>query len=116
MMMWFRWIVVALLLGASSQAHAAEFPLDRAPLPGGSRKDGDANRYVTSQTFTDVIDYYKRKFKNTGGIRWYTIINQPGVRAKHLRSLRNRSVWEGINIGEYGGRVHVYVLMRPDKK
>lgn len=104
-------ILIAVLLSMST-AFAAEFPDERPPLPGGSVKGNEPNRYSTAATYNDVIEYYRRVFKNIGGVRWYSIINQPGVRAKHLRSLRSRSKWEGVNIAEYGGRTHVYILMR----
>ncbi len=107
-----RSAVCVAALSWSGSAIAAEFPDERPPLPGGSVKGDEPHRYSTAATYNDVVEYYKRVFKNIGGVRWYTIINQPGVRAKHLRSLRSRSKWEGVNIAEYGGRTHVYILMR----
>lgn len=106
-------LTLALFFFAST-ATAAEFPVQRPPLPGGTSKVGP-NRYVTKATYNDVLEWYKRVFRRIGGIRWYTVINQPGVRAKHMRSLRKNSKWQGMNIGEYGGRVHLYILMRDDK-
>ena len=97
----------------SASVAAAEFPVERPPLPGGTSIVGP-NRYVTKATYNDVLEWYKRTFRRIGGIRWYTVINQPGVRAKHMRSLRKNSKWQGMNIGEYGGRVHLYILMRED--
>ncbi|MEL6543858.1 MAG: hypothetical protein AAFQ82_04480 [Myxococcota bacterium] len=115
MLILLRFVVCATLLIFAGTAAAAEFPMERPPLPGGSVKGKERHRYSTAATYTDVLEFYKRVFKNIGGVRWYTVINQPGVRAKHLRSLRSRSKWEGVNIAEHGGRTHVYILMREDK-
>ena len=91
-------------------AHA-EVPV-KGPVAAGSVPLSEPGRYKVNRGFDDVIEYYKRMFKNENGVRWYNIINQPGLRAKHLASLRKNTDWEGINIYERGSEVRLYVVPR----
>lgn len=110
--MWMKFVfTLVTLFFVSRAAFASQFPDAHPPIPAGATSVG-THRFVTKSAFSDVVDWYARKFRRTGGIRWFTVINQPGVRAKHIKSLRAKSKWEGLNIGEYDGRVHIFVLMR----
>lgn len=92
-------------------AAEAEVPV-KAPIVTGAAPLGEAGRYKVHRGFDDAVEYYKRMFKQESGVRWYNIINQPGLRAKHLASLRKNTEWEGINIYERGGEVRLYVVPR----
>ncbi len=101
-------LLPALLLPLAAQA---EVPV-KAPVAAGATPLGEPGRYKVNRGFDDAIEYYKRMFKQESGVRWYNIINQPGIRAKHLASLRKNTEWEGINIYERGGEVRLYVVPR----
>ena len=95
----------------SATAHA-EVPL-KAPVAAGSVPLSEPGRYRANRGFDDLIDYYKRMFKtDSASVRWHTIINQPGLRAKHLASLRKSTEWEGLNIYEHGSEVRLFVVPR----
>ncbi len=101
-------LLSALLLPLAAQA---EVPI-KAPVATGASPLGEPGRYKVNRGFEDAVEYYKRMFKSEPGVRWYNIINQPGIRAKHLASLRKNTEWEGINIYERGGEVRLYVVPR----
>lgn len=89
----------------------AEVPV-KGPVAAGAVPLNEPGRYKVNRSFDDAIEYYKRMFKQESGVRWYNIINQPGLRAKHLASLRKNTEWEGINIYERGGEVRLYIVPR----
>ncbi len=88
-------------------------PLD-APLVPGASSVGEPGRYRSPRNFDDTLDFYERLFK-TGGARWRSIVNLPGIKAKHLESTRRSTKWEGINLYEYKGQVRLYVVPRDAK-
>ncbi|MBC7794262.1 MAG: hypothetical protein H7Z43_11195 [Clostridia bacterium] len=90
---------------------SAEVPI-KVPLAPGATPLSELGRYKVTRGFDDLVEYYKRQFKSEPGVRWYSIINQPGLRAKHLASLRKNTEWEGINIYERGNEVRLYVVPR----
>ena len=108
-------IILPLLL--SGVAMAGELPT-RAPLPEGARPLEEAGRYKVGMSYDTAVKYYKRRFRSTGGVRWFSIVSQPGIKAKHIKSRDRRTDWEGINIYEYKGEVKIYVIPRTpsDKK
>ena len=99
-------------LWAPAATTAAELPVE-APLPGSVTPLADPGRYRSGRGYEETLDFYRRVFNQTGGVRWRNIINQPGVKAKHVESLRKKSKWEGINIYEAQGEVKIYVIPRP---
>ena len=92
---------------------AAELPVE-APIVPDSRRLEEQGRYRSGRSYDESIDYYKRVFRRTGGVRWYNIVNKPGIKAKHLKSLRKKTEWEGINIYEHRGQVVIYVIPRAE--
>jgi hypothetical protein len=102
---------VVIALSMLPAAAYADIPV-KAPVAAGSVPLSERGRYKVNRGFDDVIEYYKRMFKNEPGVRWYNIINQPGIRAKHLASLRKNTEWEGINIYERGSEVRLFVIPR----
>lgn len=89
----------------------AELPKS-PPLVPGSVPLSEPYRYEIPRSYDETLDYYRRVFRRTGGVRWRSIVNAPAVRAKHVQSLRRNTDWTGLNIYEHKGRVRVYVLMR----
>lgn len=87
-----------------------------APIVSGARALGEPGRYESAKSFDSTIEWYKRKFKTTGGVRWRSIVNLPSIKAKHLQSVRKRTNWAGINIYEHQGRVRLFVVPREDAK
>lgn len=103
-MLFYRFILVA-------QLAAAELPTE-APVPAGSVPLAEHGRYRSARPYDDTLDFYRRIFAQTGGVRWRNIINVPGIKAKHVDSLRKKTNWEGINIYEKQGEVRIFVLPR----
>lgn len=99
-------------------ALTAADPLLDAPVVPGAVALAEPGRYRSPRTYDDTLDFYQRLFNSAGGVRWRNIVNLPGIRAKHIESLRKKSRWEGINIYEHKGEVRVYVIPRetpPDR-
>ena len=90
---------------------AAEVPVD-APLPSGATPMEDPGRYRTLRTFEETLDFYRKLFNQTGGVRWRNIVNLPSIKAKHVECLAKKTHWEGINIYEKQGEVRIYVIPR----
>lgn len=99
-------LLLALVPGARS-----ELPVE-APLPPGASAAGEPGRYRSGRGYDETLDFYRRLFHQTGGVRWRNIVDQPDVRAKHVDSLRQRTRWEGLNVYEARGETYVYVLSR----
>ena len=77
----------------------------------------EVGRYQSARSYDETIDYYERVFKNTaGGVRWRSVVNIPGVKAKHVECLKKKTNWEGINIYELNGEVRFYVIPRDKGK
>jgi hypothetical protein len=91
---------------------AAELPV-QAPILPGAISLKEEGRYRSPRSYEDALDYYKRIFRRTGGVRWHNVVNLPGIKAKNIESLRKKTHWEGINIYEKGGEVRIYVIPRP---
>lgn len=90
---------------------AAELPIE-APIVPESQALDEPGRYRSGRSYDESLDYYRRVFRRTGGVRWYNIINKPGIKAKHIQSLRKKTNWEGINVYEHRGQVRVFVIPR----
>lgn len=90
---------------------APDLPVE-APLVPGAIALEERGRYRSVRTYQETLDFYRRLFNQTGGVRWRNVVNLPGIKAKHVDSLRNRTRWEGINIYEKSGEVRVYVIRR----
>jgi hypothetical protein len=103
-------LVLALGLGATDST------LEAPPLPQGAVALDEPGRYRLSRSFDEVLDFYQRSFNQPGVVRWRNVVNLPGIRAKHLESLRKKSRWEGINIYEYKGETRLFVIPRDARK
>ena len=79
-------------------------------LPVSAKALAEPSRYESVLPFDKVIDYFQKTYGPT--VRWHPIVNLPTVRASHMRSLRSNTMWEGVNIYEYKGKVRIYVLER----
>jgi hypothetical protein len=92
---------------------AYELPVE-APIVTDARALEEPGRYDVPKSFDETVEFYKRVFKHTSSqIRWRNIVNSPGIKAKHIQSLRNSTQWEGINIYEKAGKVRIFVIARP---
>ena len=89
----------------------AELPVE-APLGPGATALEEPNRYQSPRSYDETLDFYRRLFNQTGGVRWRTVVNLPGIKAKHVESLRKKTRWEGLNIYDKQGQVRIYVLYR----
>ena len=99
---------------------AADLPVE-APVPAGSTPTGTPGRFHSARTYENTLDFYRRIFNQTGGVKWRHVISQPGIRARHADSLRKRTRWEGINIFDVRGEVKITVIPRdgyvgPDRR
>jgi hypothetical protein len=90
---------------------AAEPPVE-APVASDSRPLEEPGRYRSARSYDETLEYYRRIFRRTGGVRWYNIVNKPGIKAKHIQSLRKKTNWEGINVYEHRGQVRIFVIPR----
>ena len=73
----------------------------------------EPGRYESPRSFDATIDFFKRAFRSTGGVRWRSVVNLPSIKAMHLQSVRKKSKWEGVNIYEHQGKVRYFVIPRP---
>ncbi len=105
---------LAALLTAAWLA-AVELPVEAPILPGATALS-EVGRYQSSRSYAETVEYYRRLFARTGGVRWRNIVNFPDLRAKHVASLRRKTAWQGINIYEKQGQVRIYVVPRPESE
>ena len=90
---------------------AAEPPVEAPIMPGAIELD-DLGRYKTLRTYDETLDFYRRIFNQTSGVRWRNVVSLPSIKAKNVESLRKKTHWEGINIYEKQGQVRIYVIPR----
>jgi hypothetical protein len=94
---------------------AAELPVE-APLPACAVPMDEPGRYHCARSLDETLDFYRRLFNQTGGVRWRNIISLPNIKARHIDSLRSKTRWEGINVYEKAGEVRIYVIARDEPK
>ena len=99
-------LIAALLLPIG-----ADLPVE-APLVPGAVPLEEPGRYRSTRGYEDTLEFYKRLFRRTGGVRWHNIVNLPGIKAKNIESLRRKTRWEGINVYEHRGEVRIFVIPR----
>ena len=87
-----------------------------APVVPGATALGEPGRYESPRTWDDTLAFYKYYFKREGGVRWRNVVNLPGIKAKHIQSLRNRTKWMGINIYDKQGHIRIFVIPRDKKR
>lgn len=92
-------------------AVANDLPLE-APISANAIALEEPGRYKSLHTYDETLDFYRRIFNQTGGVRWRNIANSPSIKAKHVESLRKKTRWEGINIYEKQGEVRIFVIPR----
>lgn len=106
-----------MMLGIAALLHvftAADLPVE-APLPSCAVAMDEPGRYSCGRTFDETLDFYRKTFIQTGGVRWRNIISTPNIKARHIDSLRSKTHWEGINVYEKAGEVRIYVLPRESR-
>ncbi len=85
-----------------------------APIVSGARSLSETGRYASPRSYEDTVEFYRRHFRSRGGVRWRSIINQPGIKAVHIRSVRKATNWAGINVYETRGEARIFVIPRED--
>jgi hypothetical protein len=101
------------VLGALLSLSLAAQDFVDAPLIKDAVPLDEPGRYRSPKSLEETFDYYQRLFAtNGGGVRWRNIVNLPGIKAKHVESLKKKTKWEGINLYEYKGEVRIYVVPR----
>jgi hypothetical protein len=103
-------MIVSALYVALSLANA-DLPID-PPIMESAIPLEEPGRYRSLRSFDKTLEYYKRLFRNTGSVQWRTIVNLPSVKARHIKSLKQKTRWEGLNIYEKNGETRLYFLMR----
>lgn len=83
-----------------------------APVPAGAEPLAQTGRYRSPRTYDETLNFYRRLFAPTGGVKWRNIVSMPGIKAKHVESLSKKTRWEGINIYERQGEVRIYIIPR----
>jgi len=101
-------IATAALIGTGS-AHALEYVLG-VPMPKKAVSEG-SNRFMIPGTLKDAVKFFKKKFKRASHV-FLNAIDHPNAKVVHIRSGDSGTGWEGINIGLYGRKVHVFVIPR----
>ncbi len=56
----------------------AELPVD-TPLVPGAYALKESGRYQSTRSYEETLDFYRRLFNQTGGVRWRNIVNLPGM-------------------------------------
>ena len=75
----------------------------------------EPGRYRSPRSYDQTLDFYTKLFKQSDvPVRWRNVVNMPGIKAKHIESLRAKTRWEGINIYEYKGQVRLFIIPRND--
>ena len=86
-----------------------------APLVPKSVAMAEPGRFQSSRSYERTVDYYRRLFRGRGGVRWRPIVSLPKLRAVHIASTDENTLWDGINVYENKGDVRIYVLKRVPK-
>ena len=90
-----------------------------ANLPPGSKSVNEAGRFISSRSYADTIDFYERTYGHNRPenklIKWIPIAALPGIRATHIQSISEKTLWEGINVYETSGTVKIFVLAKKEK-
>jgi hypothetical protein len=79
-------------------------------LPDGAQKVGE-NRYRLTEDYEGALKYFRLMMPGDRFPR-KAIINQPGVKAVHIRNPA-RKLFDGLNIYEANGEVRVFIVAAP---
>ncbi len=112
------YIAAFLVAGAlAAPAHSAEYQTYLgATLPKWARKIGE-HRFQSPWDWHTTIRWLNKTYASRAEYPRIRIVNQPGVKAIHLKNARKRGGWEGMNIYQLqDGRVRFYVLPRRRSK
>jgi hypothetical protein len=106
-----RWISViglAAAVGLGPSGARAE-RLHGAVLPREVRPAG-SNRFASAQTYPRTLRWFRRTYGRSEGIFFRPLRGSPKVQGVFIQNLRPGRAWDGINLYEAEGTVHIYVL------
>ena len=112
------YIAAFLVAGAvAAPARAAEYQTYLgATLPKWARKIGE-HRFQSPWDWHTTIRWLNKTYTSRAEYPRIRIVNQPGVKAIHLKNARKRGGWEGMNVYQLAdGRVRFYVLPKEKPK
>ncbi|RMG20362.1 MAG: hypothetical protein D6729_03040 [Deltaproteobacteria bacterium] len=97
----------------ATPAYAAEYQIYLgATLPKWAKKIGE-HRFRSPWDWHTTMRWVRKTYPNRVEYPRIRIVNQPGIKAIHLKNARRHGDWEGMNIYELeGGEVRIYVLPR----
>jgi hypothetical protein len=102
--------LVAAAVWATAASAGADVVVHGAILPSGVSKVGP-DRYNAGMSWEYLEKFYDKLYPRSRYER-IDIVNQPTVKAVHLRNPDPRGKWEGLNIYEHKGRVKIFVVQR----
>jgi|GEM_PF-5941064 len=113
----FYWFLLGCLLPLHGNVFAAEEELlagnqsNGAPMIAGVRKI-ENNRYATTASYEDVIEFYKKTFKGNTHIKMTRLIHFPALKAMHIANLSSYSnnTWQGLNIYTFKQETRIFVI------
>lgn len=82
-----------------------------AQLPPGCSQVGE-DRYKSPSNYDDTLKWFDKQYKTNPRKQ---IVNQPGIRAKHIVNDSKTGDWEGLNIYELDGETRIFVVAREKK-
>ena len=86
------------------QVHGATILDEVRPLEGG--------RFESMKDWEKTIEFFSRVYRGKPGYLWRSVDTPPGVKAIHIASTLPRTAWEGINVYETKGKIHIFVVKR----
>ena len=100
--------------GSAGVAQAAK--VHGVDMPSDASNVGE-DRFRTTKRYSRTIRHFSRKYSGKGLV-WRPLRGNPRVKGVHIANHRAGRTWDGINVYEADGKVHIYVLKakRPGKK
>ncbi|NOZ87218.1 MAG: hypothetical protein GXP49_13310 [Deltaproteobacteria bacterium] len=115
-------VVVSLIMAALPRTAIADNPVVYGlMLPRGSKKVAE-DRYVSPYDLRHTVKFFRKLFSRQGkwhGKRIRQVMNIPAAKVVHISNSVSKDGWNGVNISQYKGVVHIYILKRksyPDPK
>lgn len=100
-------LLVALLVGWPTAATARSWRGVSLPA---SCETVEPERFRCAARFERVVAFYRKAFRRESAVRLWRAEALPGVRLVHVTNDDPDAWWEGLNISEYEGAVHLFWL------
>ena len=98
-------VFVVLALWAAPAVAGGTSAARGAQLPPGCTQVGE-DRYRSPSKYDDVLKWFDKQYKTNPR---KPIVNQPGIRAKHIVNDSRAGDWEGLNVYELEGETRIFV-------